>query len=127
MNIHTGEKLHECDQCGLTFVWASNLKSHLKVNSKEKPHSCSFCGKRFSQLQNLKAHQKIHTGVREYMCFQCEKTFITAEHLKRIHRNRNTSLHAGFTQSSSLSSHKINNLIRLVNLLSSATLHLCLS
>ncbi len=68
--------MHECDQCGKTFLWASNLKKHLKVHSKEKPHSCSLCGKSFSRLQNLKRHQKIHTGVREYMCFQCEKTFI---------------------------------------------------
>ncbi len=42
--------MHECDQCGKTFSWASNLKKHLKVHSKEKPHSCSVCGKTFDIL-----------------------------------------------------------------------------
>ncbi len=36
VKIHTGEKLHMCDQCGKRFAHARSLKAHLSTHSGER-------------------------------------------------------------------------------------------
>nr|XP_023647020.1 zinc finger protein 431-like isoform X1 [Paramormyrops kingsleyae]XP_023647022.1 zinc finger protein 431-like isoform X1 [Paramormyrops kingsleyae] len=83
---HTGQRPHQCSQCGKTFIRLGHLKIHQRIHTGERPYHCSQCGKSFSQSVNLKRHQRIHAGERPYKCSQCGKTFGHIGHLKRHQR-----------------------------------------
>ena len=105
-NIHTGEKMHQCDICEKRFNYSSHLKMHMRIHTGEKPHECEFCEKRihtgektyecefcekrFNQFGNLQTHRrKIHTGKNPVKCDICIKSFTSNAHLK-IHRRIHT-------------------------------------
>ncbi|XP_058868392.1 zinc finger protein 3-like [Acipenser ruthenus] len=80
--IHTGQKLHFCADCGKKFSTSTDLKRHRRIHTGERPYSCTDCGKSFKTSADLKRHRRIHTGEKPYSCTQCEKSFKQLQHLK---------------------------------------------
>ncbi|XP_041095447.1 zinc finger protein 850-like [Polyodon spathula] len=80
--IHTGQKLHCCAECGKKFSTSTDLKRHRRIHTGERPYSCTDCEKSFKTSADLKRHRRIHTGEKPYSCTQCEKSFKQLQHLK---------------------------------------------
>lgn len=54
-------KSYVCSVCGVDQKYRSRLQRHLLVHSGERPHRCERCGLAFSRLGNLQQHcRRIH-------------------------------------------------------------------
>ncbi|XP_069766233.1 zinc finger protein 296 isoform X2 [Narcine bancroftii] len=63
----TGSSRHgrskDCEFCGKTFKFPSNLVVHRRSHTGEKPYRCPFCEHACSQSSKLKRHMKTHAGL----------------------------------------------------------------
>lgn len=90
IRVHTGEKLHECGICMLSFNTSWQLKihqerAHQNINRyslKRKKFVCDKCEKSFYDNGHLHEHLKFH-GVREFDCQDCGKSYFTKSGLNR--------------------------------------------
>nr|XP_042118728.1 zinc finger protein 20-like isoform X3 [Peromyscus maniculatus bairdii] len=73
--IHTGEKRHECKQCGKAFRRHSDLQVHEKIHTGEKPYVCKQCGRAFRLNSHRQRHEQTHTEDRPFICKQCGRSF----------------------------------------------------
>ncbi|XP_015267889.1 PREDICTED: zinc finger protein 420-like, partial [Gekko japonicus] len=74
---HPG-KLHNCLQCGKSFLCGEELMRHQRIHIGEKLYSCSDCDKRFSEKSNLIQHQREtshHSGGETFICLESAKNF----------------------------------------------------
>ena len=78
MTMHTGDRDHQCADCGRCFARARYLHVHQLTHSGEKLHKCPQCPKKFSRRNTLARHQAtVHEKHRPYQCDEdgCEQTF----------------------------------------------------
>ena len=106
------EKMHVCDTCGLSFylakqlqnhirrhkerefkctvpgchwrfLFANELKYHMRSHSQQKPFLCDICGYAASSKCRLTRHRRTHTGERNYHCEYCSYKAGNSTHLHR--------------------------------------------
>ncbi|XP_034025630.1 gastrula zinc finger protein XlCGF57.1-like isoform X2 [Thalassophryne amazonica] len=75
IQIHTGETLFGCSECGKSFGEKGSLTRHMRIHTGQKPFNCLECDKRFGQKGDLIRHMRIHTGQKPFSCSQCDKSF----------------------------------------------------
>ncbi|KAM7300184.1 hypothetical protein ISCGN_020748 [Ixodes scapularis] len=70
-NVHTGERPHECAECGQKFAQPADLRRHESTHSGERPHVCPECGRGFVERGHLSRHRQTHSGEKPYACHLC--------------------------------------------------------
>ena len=81
---HQTKRNFECDVCGKKFKFKHYLVSHKLLHSGDKPHMCTWCGMTFTQNANMQKHVRMkHTNNKEHVCRYCGKSFVQAYYLRR--------------------------------------------
>ena len=90
--LHSGERPHQCIDCGKRFGLVAHLKSHVFTHhsNHERPsYRCARCGKEFRHPFSLKNHIRYHNSKDAFACPMCSKqltsTWGLKEHIRRFH------------------------------------------
>ena len=64
-------KLKKCTDCGKTFPFDSQLKTHRKSHLTALEYQCSKCNKWFKNKGEVDKHQAMHSG-KMWTCDKCD-------------------------------------------------------
>ncbi|XP_053696781.1 zinc finger protein 665-like [Sabethes cyaneus] len=78
--VHTTERSHTCQICGVTYKHRKSLRLHLRNHQKR---NCPDCGKVFSSVYAMMTHRKIHAQDHfRFKCAYCERKFEKEDELQ---------------------------------------------
>lgn len=81
--MHTEEKNHQCNVCGMTFRMKGGLKTHMSNHVEVPQFKCEVCGKMFKAKLHLRYHMRTHTGEKPYKCRYCDHAFANNTNFRR--------------------------------------------
>ena len=78
----TGETLHRCRYCNLSFTTYSTRTTHeITHTGKEKLHKCRHCDMSCNTYSNKARHEMTHIGEKLHKCRYCDKSYNYTSHL----------------------------------------------
>ena len=95
MKVHTGQKDHQCSECGKSYTERRYLEDHKRIaHDGKREHVCNECGKTFTRINSLNTHMLLHTG--KYSTYQCDFCSVVYKekrnlmnHIDRVHSMQN--------------------------------------
>lgn len=75
MQSHTGERNHQCAECGRLFMTKINLRSHMLSHTEERNYRCDLCPKVYKRSSKLSQHRRSHLVDFVYKCKFCSQGF----------------------------------------------------
>ena len=69
---------HYCSECGMGYMYNSELERHAGVHNDVLPFACNMCDKCFASKKSLLCHQHVHLA-QSIQCEQCDRVFDTPE------------------------------------------------
>uniref|UniRef100_A0A1Q3EYT7 C2H2-type domain-containing protein n=1 Tax=Culex tarsalis TaxID=7177 RepID=A0A1Q3EYT7_CULTA len=78
--VHTTERSHTCQICGVTYKHRKTLRLHLRNHQKRV---CPVCGRVFHSVYAMMAHRKIHAQDHfRFRCGFCDRKFEKEDELQ---------------------------------------------
>lgn len=84
--VHTTERSHTCQICGVTYKHRKSLRLHLRNHQKR---ICPDCGKVFHSIYAMMTHRKVHAQDRfQFKCSYCDRKFEKEDELESHNKLR---------------------------------------
>ena len=82
--VHRRHATHHCvyPKCGRSFKNKGHLKRHA-LEHTTKPHECPNCDYKNTDRRNLESHRLIHLNIKSHVCAKCGESFKYNTQLKR--------------------------------------------
>lgn len=77
IKLEQSNKHPECEFCGRSFSFKSNLRFHQRhVHGFKRQYSCDYCDKTFEYRKQLIVHRTTHSGIQQclFECWLCHES-----------------------------------------------------